>query len=282
MGVAGTTVRRIFELVVLQVGQGVGHVGLAGGDGSGPDGFSVSFDGDGSAHVPEVCAHDEFRTNGAVAQFGGGQVEVVFLFHDVVGEFVADGQAHAPGTPVRGDDVGAGDFGLFSAVVGKGRYAHRLPVRLQDGAAPFVEPFGLDADLAGGGLAAFQAPLEDAHAVGEGCFFALVVHRIPVFRAGHVGEAGAGYQAAGRFVRVVERGEQFPVGLPGVDGVVVEGFVGEGGLDRTGECAALAEHRSGQAVDRHVAVDQDTPVTVDFCDTSALLGVNDLDESHHV
>ena len=68
-------------------------------------------------------------------QLGVGEVEIVLLLGDVVGELVAEREADAPGRAVGPDHVEPDDLRLLAAVEREGRAAKRLARR-----APTIEP----------------------------------------------------------------------------------------------------------------------------------------------
>ena len=96
-----------------------------------------------------------------------GEEEIVLPLGDVVGELVEEREADAAGNAVLADDIDAGDLGLLAAVLGESRRDERRAGRRDEGAVALVEPFGLDAGLAGLRLAALEAHAEHLHRVGQ-------------------------------------------------------------------------------------------------------------------
>ena len=118
-------------------------------------------------HGVEDGIHDQLGAQGARAELGPGEVQVVLPLEAVVGELVPHGHAEATRPALGVDEIDAGDLGLFAAVLGVGRHEERLAVGAQDRARALVEPLGGDADAAGLGSAALQPPAEHPHAVGQ-------------------------------------------------------------------------------------------------------------------
>lgn len=141
VGIAGTTVSSIFKMMMFQIFESVGHVSLAGEELVGPDDFAIAFDGDTAAIVFEVGVDDEFRAEGAGAELGVGQVEIVFLFQHVVGEFVGKNEADTARFAGRIDDVSTRDFRFIATVVAETGDFEWLIVGAENGAAAFIKPF---------------------------------------------------------------------------------------------------------------------------------------------
>ena len=95
-------------------------------------------------------------------------------------------------------------------------------MRRQGRAATLVKPLGLHPDLARRRLAAFDTPLKHLHAVGHFDGSVTFVHGIAIGRAGLVGEAGAANKTTRLLLRMIEAGQQLPVTVAAVNGVVFE------------------------------------------------------------
>jgi len=111
---------------------------------------------------------------------------------------------------VRADQIDARQFGLFAAILCKGRHLERVAGADQLAAVTLVKPFRLLADLAFAGLAALDAFQEHAHRVGlvRGCD-RVAVHLVAPLGRAEMGQAGAGHDAM-RGVGVVDRRDKMP------------------------------------------------------------------------
>ena len=89
VGISGAAMLGILEMMVLQIFDAVTHVGIPRFDRLGPDDFSLTFDGNLALDVIQPLSNDQFRSQGALPEFGMGQVEVIHFFHHVIGKFVA-------------------------------------------------------------------------------------------------------------------------------------------------------------------------------------------------
>jgi hypothetical protein len=87
-------------MVVLEVGDGVRHVFLAGRKRLRPDRFSAALNSNGAARVDEVRIHDQFGPMEHVRNFEWAQVEVAFLLEFVIGEFVRSISPTRRGAPL--------------------------------------------------------------------------------------------------------------------------------------------------------------------------------------
>ena len=196
----------VLEVVVFEVGEAVGHVGFAGDDRSGPEGVASVFDSYGAVDVVEVGVEDEFWAEGAISELGWRQVEVILLFHHVIGEFVTDGETDTARVSIAVDHVAAGDFGLLTTVVRISGYVEGFPVRSDDRPGAFVEPLGRNADGTRFRSTAFDTPLEHSHAVCEILVVArsILVHGLAVGCAGHMRQSGAYHETPGGLVGMIE------------------------------------------------------------------------------
>ncbi|MCY1301269.1 hypothetical protein D9M70_508710 [compost metagenome] len=98
----------------------------------------------------------------------------------MVGELVAQRIAEAVRTAVVADQVETDQLRLFAGILGERRQREVRSGSHDDAAVALVEPLRLRARLARRRLAAFQAPLEHAHGVGERSLVLLVLLVHPV------------------------------------------------------------------------------------------------------
>src|SRR5215469_2237221 len=105
-----------FEMVMLEVGEAVAHVLLAGSNLLLPDRPTVAEDAHCSGDVVEPGIDHQFRADAAVAKLRSREIEIIAALEDVIGEFVSRGHADPPGRAVFRDRIDGCYFGLFAAV----------------------------------------------------------------------------------------------------------------------------------------------------------------------
>ena len=69
MGISGTAMRGILEMMMLQVFDAVTHIGITAFDGLGPDDGSETFDGHFALDLFQPLPNDQFRSQGALPEF---------------------------------------------------------------------------------------------------------------------------------------------------------------------------------------------------------------------
>src|SRR5882757_8468775 len=224
--VSRATVQLELEMVVLQVAQAVGHFLFAARNGLRPEGPATAFYSDRTWHGSKIRINHKFRPDGTGAQLRSGEVQVVLLLEAMVRKFVPLGHAHAIRPAIGTDHISGRDLALFTAIFRVGGDDQRVVVCVHHRALPFVKPLGGNPDLAVTRPAAFYAPAKHLHAVGE---FLLLghMHRGSIARAAEVGQAGAGYQAAGYLLRVIDGREQLPLCASLINLVVVDEVICE-------------------------------------------------------
>ena len=95
MKVARTTEQIVLEVMILQVGNRMRHIGFAGQERLFPDRLAAAQDARGPTNVRRQLADQDFGTEGSVAQLGMGEEEIVHPLRHMVGEFVGEGEADA-------------------------------------------------------------------------------------------------------------------------------------------------------------------------------------------
>jgi len=85
----------VLEVMIFEVGQRVAHVGLAGQEGLLPDRLTLSHDAAHALDRVRDLAHHHFGANGGVTQLGMREIQIVLPLGDVVGIFIAEGEAKA-------------------------------------------------------------------------------------------------------------------------------------------------------------------------------------------
>ena len=121
MHVARLAERRIFEVMVFEIGDGVRHVRFARQERLFPQRLAVAHDARGAADVGRQVADQNLRSERGVAQLGMGEEEIVHALGDMVGKFVRQREADAERCAVVADDIDAGDLGFLAGVLGEGR-----------------------------------------------------------------------------------------------------------------------------------------------------------------
>src|SRR5215469_8751851 len=107
----------------------------------------------------------------------------------MIREFISCCEAQTIRLTIRPDQIHTRDLGLFSAIFGVAGYLERFAMSTQEAAIAFVEPFRRSPNMTCGRAAAFHAPAEHFHAVGE-VFLFCGMHRLPIASAADVGESG--------------------------------------------------------------------------------------------
>ena len=200
----------------------------------------------------------------------------------MIREFVPRREAHAARRPISIDDVAAGDFRLFAAVLREAGNHERVAVRAEHRTAAFVEPLRRNAHDAGRRFSASQPVSKHADAVGRRVLGLLrVVHRVAVFRASQVRQAGARHQAACRLDGVIDWRQQLPGRVPLIHLVVVDDLARCAMCDELGECSSRVHGRRCQGMRRHRVLEQSKVRFVDERDTppSPVSELNDA--AHH-
>src|SRR5687768_10996385 len=155
VNVARTPMRRVFEVVVLEIGDRMAHVVLARHERLFPDHPGSATDAARAFHVRRQGAGPQLRTDRAGAELRMGEIQVVLSLGHVVGELVADGEAEPSRYAGRIDQVQADELGLLAAVEREYRRGELGPAAGHDRAIALVEPFGLRARRRTRGTPAF-------------------------------------------------------------------------------------------------------------------------------
>ena len=160
----------------------------------------------------------QLRADRAHPQLGVGEVEIVLLLGDVVGELVAEREADPPRRAVGADQVEPDDLRLLAAVEREGRADQRLAGRRHDAAVALVEPFRLHAVLPRRRLAALEPELEHPHAVGERRGLGeIAMHLVAPLGRAQMRQPGAGDQHVRGSLGMIERRQQAPFPLRRVE-----------------------------------------------------------------
>ena len=201
VNISGLAKQSIFEVMMLQIGEGVGHIGLAREERLFPNHLGPPLDARHAANIGRRCAHPDLRPEACGTQFRMGEIEIVHPLGHMIGEFIGESEADAEGHSIAGDDIDAGHFRLFAAIKREAWRHQRFAGAGGGRAIALIEPFRLHADLAWLGLAAFKAHAEDLHRIGQVLLVLLgqiLVHGIARRRRAQMGEAGAGQVKIGR------------------------------------------------------------------------------------
>ena len=172
---------------------------------------TVALDADLALYRLELRRQPELWSDSGRPQLRASEVQVVPTLEDMIREFVPRREAHAARRPLSIDDIAAGDFRLFAAVLREAGNHERVAVRAEHRTAAFVKPLRRNAHDAGRRFSASQPVSKHADAVGRRVLGLLrVVHRVAVFRASQVRQAGARHQAACRLDGVIDWWQQLP------------------------------------------------------------------------
>src|SRR5450830_1989987 len=207
--IARATEQWIFEMMVFQVGNRMRHVVFATEERFFPTYCPIrAANARHALHMGRQLTHQQSRADGADAQFGMRQEQVILTLRDVVGKFIADGKAKTIRLSIVTNEIETGNLWLFTAIEGKMWHRQRLLGSTYDGAVALIKPFRLYTDLAGRRFATFQSHAEHLHAVGQ------IVGTIEFFMHGiapvgttQMRQTSAGNIAMRRII-VIERCEQ--------------------------------------------------------------------------
>jgi len=125
-----------FEVVVFDIGQRVAHLGFAGGDGLRPDFRRAALDGDAAGDALKIRMMTSSGPMAHMAQFGAGEIEVVFFSRRCGQKIRCLGHADAHGVAVGIDNVKACDFCFLATVFGKGGDIERLVMATETSPVP--------------------------------------------------------------------------------------------------------------------------------------------------
>ncbi len=95
----------------------------------------------------------KFGTNGALAQFGMCQIEIILFLEHVIRKLVAQTKTDSPRSSVFTDDIEPRDLCLLASVTGKFGLSEGLARRHDTASVALVGPFRLRPNLPGFRLA---------------------------------------------------------------------------------------------------------------------------------
>ncbi|OJH16951.1 hypothetical protein BLX88_20975, partial [Bacillus obstructivus] len=110
MDIAGLAENRIFEMMMFEIGNGVGHVVFTRQERFFPDRFALAQDTRTAANIGRQIPDDQFRSQGAGAQFGVSQKEIIDTLGDMIGEFIGQCKADAERRAVGTDHIDTGNL----------------------------------------------------------------------------------------------------------------------------------------------------------------------------
>ena len=105
MYVARAAEQTVLEVVVLEVGDGVGHVGFAGQKGLLPQQALVPIDSAHAAYVGRQLTREQLGAERHRSELGVCQPQIVVALRDVIGEFIGEAEAEPHRRPVGVDQV---------------------------------------------------------------------------------------------------------------------------------------------------------------------------------
>src|SRR5690606_24188432 len=116
----------VLEVVVLEVGNRVGHVVLAGQERLLPGDGAVAPDTARPAQVPRQFTYEEFWTERRLPELGMGEPQVVVPLGHVIRELVGKAEAETEGSAVGADHIDPGQLRLFAPVARESGTRERL------------------------------------------------------------------------------------------------------------------------------------------------------------
>src|SRR6185437_680173 len=149
VGVSGTAVSLVFEMMMLEITHRVRHLLLTASNRVRPKLCAVALDPDSSRHTMEVWVDHKLRPHRAVAQLGMGEIEIILLFENMIGELIGHSHPDAARPSISVNHVHTSDFWFFAAIASEIRHYQRFSMGPNDGSRPLVKPFRRDADFSG-------------------------------------------------------------------------------------------------------------------------------------
>ena len=208
----------IFEMMRLQIGDGVAHIVLARQERLVEDNLVAAANPRASGDGAGQGAGAQLGPERTLSELGMGEPEIVELLGDMVGKFIAQRKTQPVRRPVRPDQVEADNFRLFAAVLGEGGGGKGGFRRHHAAAVALVEPFRLRALLARRRFAGLQPQFEHLHGVGElGAVGKVFVHAVASFRRTQMGQTGAGDDQVRRVLGMVQRRQDTALGQGGAN-----------------------------------------------------------------
>ena len=161
---------RVLEMMVLEVGQRVGHVGFARQERALEDDSAAPADSTHTPHVARDRTDQQFRPVAALTQLRVRQQQIVPPLDDVIRELIGERKPDARRPAFVVDDVDSSELRLFPAVLGEPGHRQRLLGRHHEPAIAFVEPLRGLTDLAWRRTSSVEPETEHLHRVGQGVF----------------------------------------------------------------------------------------------------------------
>src|SRR5689334_24658128 len=116
MHIAWLAEQVIFEMVMLEIGKGVRHVGFAREERLLPDHLALTLDARHAPYVGGRRSYADLRAEARRAQFRMSEEKIVDALGHMVGEFIRQSEADAEGPAAFANDIDPGDFRLLAAI----------------------------------------------------------------------------------------------------------------------------------------------------------------------
>ncbi|MCY1172409.1 hypothetical protein D9M73_125440 [compost metagenome] len=114
--VAGTPEQRIFEMVMLKIGDAVRHIGFARYERLFPQRRAIAQDLAAALDMRWQGGDQQFRAERRRPQFGMGEPQIIAAFGDMIGKLIGERKAEAHRRTVLIDQVDARNFRLLPGI----------------------------------------------------------------------------------------------------------------------------------------------------------------------
>ncbi|QTK80756.1 hypothetical protein AT6N2_C3281 [Agrobacterium tumefaciens] len=223
MHIARRTEQAVFEVVIFEVREGVGHVVLTRNERLFEDDLVAATNARGTTNIGRRCADADFGAETRRTQLGMGKVKIVDPLGDVIGKLVRHGKTDTHRFTLVGNDVDTRHLRFFAAIKREGWRGKRRTRCCRHMAVALVEPLRLHALFTGLRLAVFQTHAEHLHGVRQaflGGFRRFLVHAVAGGGRTEMGKAGTG-QMEMRRIGVGDRRQEatFGIRLFKIDGI---------------------------------------------------------------
>src|SRR5688572_15502065 len=132
MHIARAPMRVIFKVVVLDIWERVAHMRFAGINRARPQRLAGPIHTNFARNAEKIDARYQLGADGTWPQLRRRQVEIVALFHTMIGKLVRGAESGTPGIPVTIDQVSSRDLRFFAPVLSIRRDGQRITMGAQD------------------------------------------------------------------------------------------------------------------------------------------------------
>lgn len=121
MNVARTAEQRIFEMVMFQIGDSMGHIRFTRQERLLENHFTAATDTRNAFHMIRQRAHIKLWPQRGLTQLGMGKPEIILLFRHMIGKFVGKAETETKRRAIGADQVNACKLRFLTAVFSKSR-----------------------------------------------------------------------------------------------------------------------------------------------------------------